>query len=93
MSQQLFPQLFPLYEQHTPIYGKDGSVNLPVAVIERVKIDGDQRVIRNVYTDKEAVFPESAFTYHWHVLTDSELVVFLSVHRAWVMKYKEFFKV
>jgi len=82
---------FPLYRDTDPIYGEHGEVLLPLACVERLRKTDKARLLMNTATGAEAWFPEAAFSYHWHVVSVLELVVFLSLPKTWVRKKAAFF--
>jgi len=72
------------------IYREDHAINMPLALVERLRWTGKDRTLKNIYTRQEATFPEAAFSYHWHIVGD-DMRIFLSLHHAWVIKNKQFF--
>lgn len=90
MSQQRFP----LYRKTDHIYddGDGAFVLLPLAVVEKVRQTEKARLLRNVATGVEAWFPEYVFSYHWHVVSVEEMMIFLSIPEDWVRRKEEFFQ-
>lgn len=87
--------IYPLYFHEKPIYFSQIigiGMYLPEVIVERVHLTEKARLLRNVFTQEEAWFPETAFRYHWSFLTPTQHVLILSVSSLWKKKYPDFFK-
>ena len=80
------PEVFPVYQASQPIYGEQGSVCFPLALMRKVGEAKDARLLRNAATGKEVWIPNDVFAFHWHVLSATEMQLFLIVSDVWGKK-------
>lgn len=85
-------QRFPIFSEDADMYGENGSVQFPLAVVEKIAQTDKARLLFNTYTNQQAWFPESVFLYHWHVVSLTELQVFVSIPARWIQKKRTFFE-
>lgn len=82
----------PLYSNADLIYGENNSVFFPKAVIEEIHQTEKAVLLYNCYTQQQSWFPRSVFSYHWHVISARELIVFLNIPVQWITKKRDFFE-
>lgn len=85
--------LTPLYRESDQIYGPNGSVNLPFALIKKIGQTETARLLWNPRTRKQAWIPFSVFAFHWHVVSAVDMTIFLIVPDMFVQTKRAFFGV
>lgn len=85
--------LTPLYKESDDIYGTNGSVNLPFALIKKIGQTETARLLWNPRTHKQTWVPNSVFVFHWHVLSAVDMTIFLIVPDKFIQTKRTFFGV